>query len=124
MSDIRCSQPVSVSWSTRGQTDMRGLDTAGCTITTENADAYIVTFYAGAMADARKIDLAALSDEVGGIDLAVDPSGSWRQFPCWLPRGGRRWSQCRTRRPGWGCMIAPVIAVSIIFSACGPGSHH
>ena len=41
-----------------------------------------------------------------GIDFAVDPSGSWRQFPCGLPRGGRRRSQCRTRRPGWGCTIA------------------
>ena len=47
------------------------LHTARCTITTDDAHAQIVTFYAGAMGDARKIDLAELNDTVGGFDLVL-----------------------------------------------------
>lgn len=47
------------------------LHTARCTITTDESHAQIVTFYAGAMADARKIDIAAVSDEAGGFDLVL-----------------------------------------------------
>jgi len=58
------------------------LHTARCTITTDDAHAQIVTFYAGAMAEARKIDLAALNDAVGGLDLVLigpdDPEGMLR----------------------------------------------
>ncbi|MEO6472991.1 MAG: carbohydrate kinase family protein [Aeromicrobium sp.] len=58
------------------------MHTARCTITTDDAHAQIVTFYAGAMADARKIDLAELNDKVGGFDLVLigpdDPEGMVR----------------------------------------------
>ena len=58
------------------------LHTARCTITTDDAHAQIVTFYAGAMGDARKIDLAELNDSVGGFDLVLigpdDPEGMLR----------------------------------------------
>ncbi|MGZ5413620.1 MAG: carbohydrate kinase family protein [Aeromicrobium sp.] len=47
------------------------LHTARCTITTDDAHAQIVTFYAGAMGDARNIDLAGLNDSVGGFDLVL-----------------------------------------------------
>lgn len=56
--------------------------TARCTITTDDAHAQIVTFYAGAMADSRKIDLAELDHIVGGLDLVLigpdDPEGMLR----------------------------------------------
>ncbi len=58
------------------------LHTARCTITTDDAHAQIVTFYAGAMGDARKIDLAELNDSIGGFDLVLigpdDPEGMLR----------------------------------------------
>lgn len=58
------------------------LHTARCTITTDDAHAQIVTFYAGAMADSRKIDLAELNTTVGGLDLVLigpdDPEGMLR----------------------------------------------
>ena len=58
------------------------LHTARCTITTDDAHAQIVTFYAGAMADSRHIDLAELNDKVGGLDLVLigpdDPEGMLR----------------------------------------------
>ncbi len=47
------------------------LHTARCTITTDEAHAQFVTFYTGAMADARHIDLAALSAANGGFDLVL-----------------------------------------------------
>lgn len=58
------------------------MHTARCTITTDDAHAQIVTFYAGAMADSRKIDLAELNEKVGGLDLVLigpdDPEGMLR----------------------------------------------
>lgn len=58
------------------------LHTARCTITTDDSHAQIVTFYAGAMAEARNIDIAALSREAGGFDLVLigpdDPDGMLR----------------------------------------------
>lgn len=58
------------------------LHTARCTITTDDSHAQIVTFYAGAMGDARHIDLAALNQELGGLDLVLigpdDPEGMLR----------------------------------------------
>ncbi len=58
------------------------LHTARCTITTDDSHAQIVTFYAGAMADARHIDLAALNHQLGGLDLVLigpdDPEGMLR----------------------------------------------
>lgn len=58
------------------------LHTARCTITTDDSHAQIVTFYAGAMGDARHIDLAALNRELGGLDLVLigpdDPEGMLR----------------------------------------------
>jgi len=67
------------------------LHTARCTITTDDSHAQIVTFYAGAMADARNIDLAALSDEIGGIDLVLigpdDPEAMLRHTQVCQERG-------------------------------------
>ena len=67
------------------------LHTARCTITTDDSHAQIVTFYAGAMADARKIDLGALSEEVGGIDLVLigpdDPEAMLRHTEVCRERG-------------------------------------
>ena len=67
------------------------LHTARCTITTDDAHAQIVTFYAGAMADARKIDLSALNDEIGGIDLVLigpdDPEAMLRHTNVCRDRG-------------------------------------
>ncbi len=58
------------------------LHTARCTITTDDSHAQIVTFYAGAMADARHIDLAAINDKIGDLDLVLigpdDPEGMLR----------------------------------------------
>lgn len=58
------------------------LHTARCTITTDDAHAQIVTFYAGAMGDARNIDLKDLNEKVGGLDLVLvgpdDPEGMLR----------------------------------------------
>lgn len=55
--------------------------TARCTITTDEAQAQIVTFYAGAMSDARHIDVARLH-ETEPIDLLLvgpdDPDGMVR----------------------------------------------
>lgn len=55
--------------------------TALCTITTDEAHAQIVTFYAGAMSEAREIDVAALHAE-RPIDLLLigpdDPDGMVR----------------------------------------------
>lgn len=57
------------------------LHTALCTITTDEAHAQIVTFYPGAMAQAREIDVAALHAE-NPIDLLLigpdDPDGMLR----------------------------------------------
>ncbi|GAA2089578.1 carbohydrate kinase family protein [Aeromicrobium tamlense] len=57
------------------------LHTALCTITTDEAHAQIVTFYPGAMAQAREIDIAALHAE-RPIDLLLigpdDPDGMLR----------------------------------------------
>jgi len=57
------------------------LHTALCTITTDEAHAQIVTFYPGAMAKAREIDVAALHAE-NPIDLLLigpdDPDGMLR----------------------------------------------
>ncbi|MDR7087203.1 adenosine kinase [Aeromicrobium panaciterrae] len=54
------------------------LHTALCTITTDDAHAQIVTFYPGAMSEARQIDVAALHAEQA-IDLLLigpdDPQG-------------------------------------------------
>ena len=67
------------------------LHTARCTITTDDAHAQIVTFYAGAMADARKIDLSSINDEVGGFDLVLigpdDPEGMLRHTNVCRDRG-------------------------------------
>jgi len=55
--------------------------TARCTITTDESHAQIVTFYAGAMAEAREIDVAALHAETGFDLLLVgpdDPEGMLR----------------------------------------------
>ena len=58
------------------------LHTARCTITTDDSHAQIVTFYAGAMADARKIDLERITEQVGDLDLVLigpdDPEGMLR----------------------------------------------
>lgn len=67
------------------------LHTARCTITTDDAHAQIVTFYAGAMGDARKIDLAELNDTVGGFDLVLigpdDPEAMLRHTQVCLDKG-------------------------------------
>ena len=57
------------------------LHTALCTITTDDAHAQIVTFYPGAMAEARRIDVAAIHAE-RPIDILLigpdDPAGMQR----------------------------------------------
>ena len=111
------------------------LPTARCTITTDDSHAQIATFYAGALADARKIDLAALTDWVGGIDLvligpddpeamlrhtqvcrevastsAADPSGVGYSFRAgFLAAVAPGLSLERAAQVG--CMVAPVIEV-------------
>ncbi|MFF9061126.1 carbohydrate kinase family protein [Streptomyces sp. NPDC101213] len=47
------------------------LHTARFVCTTDEAQNQIATFYAGAMADAAKIDLAAVADRCGGFDLVL-----------------------------------------------------
>jgi adenosine kinase len=45
--------------------------TARFVCTTDTAQNQIATFYSGAMAEARHIDLGAIADRVGGLDLVV-----------------------------------------------------
>ena len=56
--------------------------TARFVCTTDTDQAQIASFYAGAMSEAREIELAPLSDRVGGIDLVLiganDPEGMLR----------------------------------------------
>lgn len=47
------------------------LHTARFMCTTDTAQNQIATFYAGAMAEARDLDLAAIADRTGGIDLVL-----------------------------------------------------
>lgn len=64
--------------------------TALCTITTDEAHAQIVTFYPGAMAEARRIDVGAIHDE-RPIDLLLvgpdDPAGMQRHTAIARERG-------------------------------------
>lgn len=56
--------------------------TARCTITTDSEMAQLVTFYTGAMAEAREIELAPIVDASKGVDLVLvgpdDPEGMLR----------------------------------------------
>lgn len=65
--------------------------TARFICTTDQDMAQIATFYAGAMAEARDIELAPVADRVGGLDLVVvapnDPEAMLRHS-----------DECRTRR--------------------------
>jgi len=64
--------------------------TARFICTTDNDMAQIATFYAGAMSEARAIELQPVSDRVGGLDLVLvganDPEGMQRHT-----------QECRTR---------------------------
>lgn len=64
--------------------------TARFVCTTDDDMAQIATFYAGAMAEARTIELGPIADRVGGLDLVVvsanDPEGMLRHT-----------DECRTR---------------------------
>jgi adenosine kinase len=64
--------------------------TARFVCTTDDSHAQIATFYAGAMSEAREIELRPVSDRVGGLDLVVispnDPEAMLRHT-----------EECRTR---------------------------
>ena len=85
----------------RSWLDRHGVDTAHVHVsdlrhtarficTTDVDQAQIASFYAGAMSEAREIELAPLSDRVGGLDLVLiganDPEGMLRHT-----------QECRTR---------------------------
>lgn len=65
------------SWLSRHGVDLTGVHysedkhTARFLCTTDQAESQIASFYAGAMADARDIELASLAGRVGGIDLVI-----------------------------------------------------
>ncbi len=65
--------------------------TARFVCTTDDDMAQIATFYAGAMSEARNIELGPIADRVGGLDLVLvgadDPEGMLRHS-----------QECRTRR--------------------------
>jgi adenosine kinase len=64
--------------------------TARFVCTTDNQMAQIATFYAGAMSEAREIELGPVAERVGGLDLAVISSND--------PEAMLRHTQeCRTR---------------------------
>jgi adenosine kinase len=65
------------SWLERHGVDCRSLHysatrhTARFICTTDSSHAQIASFYAGAMTDAREIELGPVADRVGGLDLVV-----------------------------------------------------
>ncbi len=64
--------------------------TARFVCTTDDDQAQIATFYAGAMGEAREIELAPIADRVGGLDLVLIGAND--------PEGMRRHSdECRSR---------------------------
>ncbi len=84
------------SWLQRHRVDVASVHvselrhTARFVCTTDSDHAQIASFYAGAMADARDIELAPVADRVGGLDLvfisANDPEAMLRHT-----------DECRTR---------------------------
>lgn len=85
------------SWLTRHGVDCLSVyvsetrHTARFVCTTDDDMAQIATFYAGAMSEARNIELGPIADRVGGLDLVLvgadDPEGMLRHT-----------QECRTRR--------------------------
>lgn len=90
------------------------LHTARCTITTDDAHAQFVTFYTGAMAEARNIDIAALSQAAGGYDLVLigpdDPDAMLRHTDA-CRRGGIRFAADPSQQLAWadGSLIRQLI---------------
>jgi adenosine kinase len=87
------------SWLERHGVDCRSLHysatrhTARFICTTDRSHAQIASFYAGAMADAREIELAPVADRVGPLDLVVvgpnDPEAMLRHTQECRSRGYR-----------------------------------
>jgi adenosine kinase len=87
------------SWLERHHVDCRSLHysqtrhTARFICTTDESHAQIASFYAGAMSEARQIELAPIADRVGGLDFVViapnDPQAMLRHTAECRERGYR-----------------------------------
>lgn len=85
------------SWLSRHGVDLSGVHvsadkhTARFLCTTDRAESQIASFYAGAMAEARDIELAPIAERVGGIDLVIvapdDPDAMLRHTEAALRLG-------------------------------------
>ena len=79
--------------------------TARFVCTTDADNAQIGSFYTGAMAEARQIELAPIAAKVGGLDLVIispnDPEAMQRHTDECRARGYRFIADPSSRWPGW-----------------------
>ena len=108
------TSPTTASWLERHGVDCRSVHvselrhTARFVCTTDADQAQIASFYAGAMSEAREIELGPIADRVGGLDLVViganDPEAMLRHT-----------EECRSR--GHPVRRRPVAAARLRWTA-------